>query len=245
MKKVIGITGGVGGGKSTVLKILREEYKAEIILTDEVAHQLMQPQTACYEKLVAALGEEVLAEDGTFDKKKLGSLLFGDREISRIVNGIVHPTVFEAVQQQIACSSNPFLVVESALLIEGGLKPLCDEIWYVYVSTQERVKRLYEQRGYSEVKSYSIIHNQMSHSEFRRNSDRLIDNGSSREYTRHQVREFMAELMQDHSTKEKKLSKQESCEQVCATGAESHGQGCASGQESCEHNHTPGQETKA
>lgn len=241
MKKVIGITGGVGGGKSTVLKILREEYKAEIILTDEVAHQLMQPQTACYKKIVAALGDGVLAEDGTFDKKKLGSLLFGDREISRIVNGIVHPAVFEAVQQQIACSSSPFLVVESALLIEGGLKPICDEIWYVYVSTQERVKRLYEQRGYSEVKSYSIIHNQMSHSEFRRNSDRLIDNGSSREYTRHQVREFMAELIQGNSSEEKKLSRQEECEQMCALRTEIYQQGCVEGQKNCEYN----QETKA
>ena len=84
--------------------------------------------------------------------------------------------------------------MESALLIEAGFKPLCDEIWYVYVSTQERVKRLYEQRGYSEVKSYSIIQNQLSHEAFRRQSDRLIDNGSSREYTRRQIREFMEEI---------------------------------------------------
>lgn len=202
MKKVIGITGGVGAGKSTVLNILSEDYKAEIILTDQVAHELMKPGTACYAQLVDALGKEVLAEDGTFDKVKLSNRLFGDKEIAVTVNGIVHPAVKEAVKQQIESSSNHLIVVESALLIEAGFKSLCDEIWYVYVSTQERVKRLYEQRGYSEVKSYSIIHNQMSHSEFRRNSDRLIDNGSSREYTRRQMREFIAEVMKPEDTAE-------------------------------------------
>ena len=199
MKKVIGITGGVGAGKSTVLNIMREMYQAEIILTDEVSHKLMQPGTECYKCLVELLGTEVLAEDGTFDKKKLGGLIFGSKEIAAQVNGIVHPKVRDAVKAQIADSSSKLIVVESALLIEAGFKPLCDEIWYVYVSTQERVKRLYEQRGYAEVKSYSIIHNQLSHERFKRESDRLIDNGSSREYTRRQIREFMAQIQGDET----------------------------------------------
>lgn len=194
MKKVIGITGGVGAGKSTVLSILQEEFRAEIILTDLVSHELMMPGTDCYKKLAAELGTEVLAEDGTFDKKKLGNLIFNDKAMSSLVNSIVHPAVREEVQKRIEASSSELIVVESALLIEAGFRPLCDEIWYVYVSTQERVKRLYEQRGYSEVKSYSIIYNQLSHEQFKRNSDRLIDNGSSREYTRRQLREFMETL---------------------------------------------------
>lgn len=194
MKKVIGITGGVGAGKSTVLNILREEYQARIILTDEVGHDLMLPGGACYSKVLQLMGEEVLSPDGTFDKKKLGQRIFNDRETQKQVNGIVHPVVRQRVKEEIENSKNTLVVVESALLMEANLDSLCDEVWYVYVSTQERVKRLYEQRGYSEVKSYSIIQNQLSHEAFRRQSDRLIDNGSSREYTRRQIREFMAEI---------------------------------------------------
>lgn len=194
MKYVIGITGGVGAGKSTVLNVLKEEYKAELLLTDQLAHELMQPGTECHRRIVALLGEDVLDEDGTFNKKKLGNLIFNNSELNQEINRIVHPAVRNCVEERIQNSRKNLIVVESALLIEAGFKPLCDEIWYVYVSTQERVKRLYEQRGYSEVKSYSIIQNQLSHEEFRRQSDRLIDNGSSREYTRRQIREFMEEI---------------------------------------------------
>ena len=203
MKKlVIGITGGVGAGKSTVLNILKREYHAEIILTDLVAHELMQPGTACYEKLVAVLGTDVLAEDGTFDKVKLGQIMFNNKETMGTVNRIVHPAVREEVAGRIEASSRKRIVIESALLIEANFKPLCDEIWYVYVSTQERVKRLYEQRGYSEVKSYSIIYNQLSHEQFRRYCDRLIDNSSSREYTRRQICEFMKAISEQMSGEE-------------------------------------------
>lgn len=194
MKYVIGITGGVGAGKSTVLNVLKEEYKAELLLTDQLAHELMQPGTECHRQIVELLGEEVLDEDGTFNKKKLGNLIFNNSELNQKINSIVHPAVRNCVEERIRNSRKNLIVVESALLIEAGFKPLCDEIWYVYVSTQERVKRLYEQRGYSEVKSYSIIQNQLSHEAFRRQSDRLIDNGSSREYTRRQIREFMEEI---------------------------------------------------
>lgn len=200
MKKVIGITGGVGAGKSTVLNILRREYQAEIILTDQVAHELMQPGTTCYQQIIDAFGTELLAGDGTFDKIKLGTKIFNDKKAVSIMNGIVHPAVREEVKRRIEASGNPLIIVESALLIEAGFKSLCDEVWYVYVSTHERVKRMYEQRGYSEVKSYSIIFNQLSHEQFLRNSDRLIDNSSSREYTRRQVREFIAALRESEKS---------------------------------------------
>ncbi|MDD7391176.1 MAG: dephospho-CoA kinase [Lachnospiraceae bacterium] len=208
-KLVIGITGGVGAGKSTVLNILQKEYQAEIILTDQVAHELMQPGTSCYEEIVKVLGTEILAEDGTFDKVKLGNLMFNDKNTVAMVNQIVHPAVRKETAARIEASRKKLIVIESALLIEANFKPLCDEIWYVYVSTQERVKRLYEQRGYSEVKSYSIIYNQLSHEQFRRNCDRLVDNGASREYTRRQIREFMKEITERMSGKEQ-ISEEES-----------------------------------
>ena len=194
MKKTIGIAGGVGAGKSTVLTVLKEQYNAKIILTDEVGHELMMPGTAVYKKIISVFGEDILDEEGFFDKKKLSDLLFDDKEARAKMNSIVHPAVFEEVKKRAEQSKKDLVVIESALLIEAGFKPICDEVWYVYVPTQERVKRLYEQRGYSEVKSYSIIHSQMGHTELLKACDRILDNSSSREYTRYQVAQIMEDF---------------------------------------------------
>jgi dephospho-CoA kinase len=194
MKKVIGVTGGVGAGKSTVLNILKEEHQADIILADEVAHTLMKPGQECYKQIVQAFGEEILADDGKLDKAKVSELIFNDADKKSQMDGIVHPAVRVEIEKLVANSSSELVVIEAALLVESGYRDICDEYWYVYVSTQERVKRLYEQRGYSEFKSYSIIFNQLTPEEFERNCDVVIDNGGTIEETRAQVQEFLQKL---------------------------------------------------
>lgn len=195
MKKVVGITGGVGAGKSTVLNVLREEYRADIISTDEVAKELMMPGQRCFQEIVEAYSDALLNEDGELDKKKMGELVFNDKEAGDRINGIVHPAVKEEVIRRIQNSKRQLVAVESALLIEANLTDLCDEVWYIYVSVQDRVKRLYEQRGYSEVKSYQIMHRQLAHEHYSKASDRIIDNGFSKEYCRKQVRDFTCSLL--------------------------------------------------
>ena len=91
-------------------------------------------------------------------------------------------------------SGEKLVVIEAALLIEAGYRELCDELWYIYVPAQERVKRLYENRGYSEVKSYAIMSNQLSDSQFRRGCDFLVDNGRSLEETRKQIVKRLAKM---------------------------------------------------
>lgn len=194
MKRIIGVTGGVGSGKSTVLKILEDEYEAQILSTDQIAKDLMKPGAVCYQPIIDTFGQDIVGKNGYFDTKKLGQIAFNDKDAIGRLNAIVHPRVVDEVKRLADESPANLVVVESALLIESGINKVCDEVWYVYVSTQERAKRLYEQRGYSEVKSYSIFQNQLSHEEFSRGSDRLIDNESSREYTRRQIREIMSEI---------------------------------------------------
>ena len=190
MKNVIGITGGVGAGKSTVLNILKEEFHAYIIMADEIGRALMEPGQVCFGQIVEIFGKSILREDGKLDREKLSELVFQDQEKLDRLNGIVHPQVKQAVRQEIDQAKKDgkaLIVIEAALLIEAGYRDICDELWYIYVPAQERVKRLYENRGYSEVKSYAIMSNQLSDSQFRRGCDFLVDNGRSLEETRQQI----------------------------------------------------------
>ena len=202
MKMVIGVTGGVGAGKSTVLNILKEEFHAHLIMADEIGRALMEPGRVCFGQIAEAFGEDMLKEDGKLDREKLSELVFQDQEKLRHLNGIVHPQVKKAVRQEIdraAKDGTELIVIEAALLIEAGYRELCDELWYIYVPAQERVKRLYENRGYSEVKSYAIMSNQLSDSQFRRGCDFLVDNGRSLEETRQQIAKRLAEPKQQRS----------------------------------------------
>jgi len=182
------VTGGIGAGKSSVLKILEEEFDAHVILADEVGKRLMEPGESCYEQIKQVFGEEMLKSDKSIDRAKLGDLVFQNQEHLAVLNGIIHPAVKEAIRKEISGSGKELVIIEAALLIEDHYDQMCDELWYIYVPTQERVKRLYENRGYSEVKSYAIISNQLSDTEFRRHCDFLLDNSRSLDDTREQIR---------------------------------------------------------
>lgn len=194
MKKIIGVTGGLGAGKSTVMSILEEECHGEGIRMDQLGRELMEPKGPCYAPVVElfsreAPGETVVRMDGSLDREKISSLVFQDGKLLAGLNAIVHPAVKIEVNKRIAQSKAELVALESALLLEEQYDQICDSVWYVYVSVQERVKRLYEGRGYSEVKSYSIIKNQMSENQFMKACQVLIDNSKTFEETRKQVLE--------------------------------------------------------
>ncbi len=176
----IGITGGVGAGKSEILKYIAAHYPCEIYLADEVAHLVKMPGTKCFEELVALLGEDVLAPDGQIDKKVMADKIFGDEAILEQVNEIVHPAVREyLLEKQKAAEESgevELFFVEAALLIEAGYGPLVDEMWYIYADEEIRARRLREARGYSEEKIADIMRNQLSEEAFSEASDFVIDN---------------------------------------------------------------------
>ncbi len=187
----IGITGGIGAGKSEILKYIEKHYKCEIYLADEVAHLVKLPGTECFSKLVALLGEEILLPDGQIDKAAMAGKIFSDATLLEQVNNIVHPAVRKFLLQHLDNARQngevELFFVEAALLIETGYGPLVDEMWYIYADRAMREKRLKETRGYSEEKIAQIMQNQLSEEAFREACDFVIDNSGSLTYSYQQI----------------------------------------------------------
>ncbi len=189
---VIGVTGGVGSGKSVILEILKEKYGAEIILADEVAHELMEPGQPAYAQICRALGTSFLREDGAIDRPALAALLFSDPKARETVNGTVHPLVWEEVRRRISEAGRRgiSLVVVEAALPDEKVHDIYDEMWYVYTSRENRIKRLMEGRGYTREKCESIMASQLSDGEFRRLCRFEIDNNGSLSQAERQIEEI-------------------------------------------------------
>lgn len=177
--RIIGLTGGVGCGKSTVANLLKTEYNARILLTDDIAKASYNIGNEGYKKVIALFGENILNCEREIDRVKLSKIVFSDNEKLDSLNKLIHPIVWDEVEKNIAMAKEDkiqFLVIESAILVEAGYKKLCDEIWYIKSNKEERIKRLLESRGYSKEKSESIINNQAKEDEYIKNSDFVLDN---------------------------------------------------------------------
>lgn len=193
--KVIGVTGGVGSGKSVILSILEKEYGAQTILADLVAHDLMEPGAKSYMEIVERFGDSIVQEDGAIDRQKLGSIVFADEKKLEQLNGITHPNVKEEIKRRIAKirkkGEASMIVLEAALLIESGYEDIYDELWYIYVNRETRYERLKEGRGYTREKTDSIMNNQLSEEEFRAHAQVIIDNSYDIEQTKKQIHEIL------------------------------------------------------
>lgn len=192
--RTIGVTGGVGSGKSVVLDYLRDHYGARLIVADDVARQLEEPGAACYNELLELLGREVLGSDGYFDNKKFAAAIFSDEKKLAAVNAIVHPEVRKYILSEMEKEEKRgcrYFVAEAALLIEEHYDEVLDELWYIFVPENIRRERLKSSRGYSDEKIDSIFEAQLSEREFREHCIYVIDNGSSLTETYRQIDELM------------------------------------------------------
>ena len=179
--KFIGITGGVGAGKSAILQYLSEKKNIRVMLADEIAHDLMLQGTHCYKKIVKAfMYDDILDVNGEFDRGKLAKVIFSSDEKRLKMNEIVHPAVKAYVRRQFAREKEKgeldFLVLEAALLIEDHYDEVCDELWYIYASPEVRKERLMRTRGYSEEKVYQIFESQLPEEIYRKKCKVTIDN---------------------------------------------------------------------
>lgn len=190
--KVIGITGGVGSGKTSVLKILEREKGCRIIVADEAAKMLQEPGRACYNEMISAFGRGILDDGGRIDRAGLAGLIFEDAAAREKVNSIIHPAVekyiTDVINEERKKDDMQFLFIEAALLIECGYDRICDELWYVYASEETRRKRLKESRGYSDEKISSIMASQLSEDDFRMHCTELIDNDTDEEAAAKEIR---------------------------------------------------------
>jgi|UniRef100_I5AQC9 dephospho-CoA kinase len=190
----IGVTGGVGCGKSEVLRFLEEEYDCEVLRSDELARELMLPGGCCFEPVLALFGEEVLGTDGQFDRQAIAKKVFGNPELLDALNQITHPAVREEIARRVEAarkSGRKFFFLEAALLIEEKYDEICNELWYVYAEESVRRKRLAQSRGYSEEKISAVMANQLSEDVFRKHCRFVVDNSGSMENTREQIRSYM------------------------------------------------------
>ncbi len=183
--RLIGITGGVGAGKSELLQYIENNYLCKVYLADRVAHEIQMPGGVCYEQLVKLLGEEVLEENGCIDRAKMASMIFGDSGLLQKVNEIVHPGVqkylLERVEEARRDLQTELFFIEAALLIEAGYKEIVDEMWYVYASEEVRHRRLRSGRGYTPEKIRQIMDSQLSEQAFQDAADFVIDNSGALE----------------------------------------------------------------
>lgn len=192
--KVIGVTGGVGAGKSEILNFIADNWNATVVEADEVGYLVMKPGKSCFAPIVELFGPGILQEDGTLDRTKIAELVFEDKELLDKLNAIVHPAVKKYIRKAIERekeNETDFFIVEAALLIEDKYDEICDELWYIYADEETRTERLMKNRGYSEEKVKSIFANQLSEDEFSDHCDFEIDNSGDFEDTKEQIMQRM------------------------------------------------------
>ncbi len=186
-RKVIGLTGNIGTGKSTVLAMLHA-LGADVIDADRVAHEVMRPGTAAYQGIVDAFGPDILAPDGAIDRIKLGARVFREAAALQRLEAIVHPAVFAAIQALLAASQAPVVVIEAIKLLEAGLSvTLCDTVWVVTATHEQQVERLMRTRGLSQPEAEMRIQAQPPQEEKVKRADRVIDNRGTLAETAAQV----------------------------------------------------------
>lgn len=195
--KVIGLTGGIGSGKSVVAKILKDEYDAYILDTDSIAKQQMEPGGESYRLVVDCFGKEILAPDGTINRPKLAAMIFEDKDKRLKINELTHPIVLKAVEREIECkrieARTKYLVVETALMIEAGYDYICDEVWYVYAPVELRRSRLKKSRGYSDEKIDAILANQSKEEDFFARFSKVVENTGDMELLKSQIDKLIRE----------------------------------------------------
>lgn len=195
--KVIGITGGVGAGKSTVLEYLKRTWNAYVIQADKVGHRVMEPGERCYEEIVQLFGKQIIKNDKTIDRKQVSDVVFNNEEMLLKLNGIVHPAVKQKILDTIAeqkSKNRSLVVVEAALLLEERYQDFCDAVWYIHTEEEIRIQRLMDSRGYTREKARSIMANQASEAFFRTHADLVVENNGDSEKTYQQIDEGVRKI---------------------------------------------------
>ncbi len=197
--KVIGLTGGIGSGKSTVSRFLAE-LGAVILNADEVGYEAFKPDTEIWRQVVAAFGRQIVTPDGNIDRKKLGDIVFGNAESLSRLNQIMHPRMYNMVKAQLEeyqRQGTRVIVLEAPLLLEAGWTPLVDEVWVTTASESTVLKRLEERTGLSPAESLTRIRLQLSSAERVRHADVVINTDCDLDELKPRVTELWQRLELD------------------------------------------------
>ena len=189
MTVVIGLTGGIASGKSVVSQMLAE-HGALLIDADKVGHEAYAPGSGCYEAVVDAFGRDVVAADGSIDRRALGGKVFGDAAQRKRLEGIVWPWMRKTMEARLAglrAEGVPVVVLEAAVLIEADWIPIVDEVWAVVVPPEVARERIMSRNGLTAEQADARISAQLTNTEREARAQVVIDNSGSMEELRRRV----------------------------------------------------------
>ena len=195
MARIIGITGGIASGKSTVTEFLRQQGY-QVIDADQVVHELQEPGERLYQALLSTFGSSILQEDGRLDRPKLGAMIFGNPELlaqsSQIQNQIIREEL--ADRRDLLAETEDIFFMDLPLLFELDYEAWFDQVWLVDVTEETQLSRLMTRNAFSQEEAEKRIAAQLSLREKRKRADVLIDNNGSLEETRQQIRDALQKL---------------------------------------------------
>jgi dephospho-CoA kinase len=186
-RRLIGLTGNIGTGKSTVAAMLAE-LGAEVIDADQVAHEVMRAGTPAHERIIEIFGPGVLGPDGEIDRARLGAIVFADAAALARLEAVVHPATLEAIGRRVAATSADVVVVEAIKLIESGMAEECDSVWVTACRPEQQIHRIVGGRGLSRAEAERRVRAQPPQEEKIARADVVIDTAGSLSRTRAQVR---------------------------------------------------------
>ncbi len=189
--KIIGLTGGTGSGKGFVSERLKAR-KAYVIDADAVAHEIIEKGRPAYKEIVDYFGNEILDEDGNIFRRKLGNIVFSDKDKLAFLNSCTHKYINMEIMriiEEVKPQTNVYsaIIIDAPLLAEAGLVDICDDIWVVYADSEVRVKRIMERDSISEEQARNRIASQRSWEEYKELGAVIIDNSSDDENVERQL----------------------------------------------------------
>lgn len=197
---IIGLTGGIVGGKSTVASMFRD-LGAKIVDVDKLGHSVILPHRPAWEKIIRLFGKDILRNDLTIERKKLGKIVFTNPTLLKKLNKITHPEIIILIKREINLAKNKtnsqekILIIDAALIYEAKIDKLMDKIIVVYINKDEQVKRLVKRNNLSKEETLQRIKSQMSMKEKVKIADYVIDNSNSLDKTKEQVEKIWKKLV--------------------------------------------------
>ncbi len=190
---IIGLTGGIGSGKSTVAKILGE-HGAEIILADKVAREVVEPGMPAYQQIVDTFGKGILCDSGHIDRKKLGDIVFADPKLLKVLNGLTHSATAAKIKQELELMKGKgaqIIVVEAVVPVKQGFLDLVDTVWVVLADEPVRVKRIMERNHYTKKEAKQRIRAQMSDEMYISHAGQIVYNNGTIDDLKEKISEVL------------------------------------------------------
>lgn len=199
MSLIVGLTGGIAGGKSTVASMFKD-LGAKIIDADQLGHRVILPHQPAWKKILKLFGQDILKNDLTINREKLAKIVFADQALLKTLNKITHPEIMKLVKKEINLdrdktrSQNKILIIDAALIYEAKIDRLMDQIIVVFIEEDKQIKRLNKRNHLSQNEALQRVKSQMPLKEKIKLADYVIDNSSSLNKTKKQVEKIWEKL---------------------------------------------------